>query len=163
MALNRMAVSYPYYYQVFTEEGAVCGGILAQARRNPTCRPSEVIYSRSFVNDGFENRGTSPLAVHISGYALGGWPIALLALVAGSVMLGLFAALPLDSGSMSGTVTIVGALAAYHLSQIPGEGVVFYEHGLIWPALLLLIYVLWQRLGSAAGLRNASAVNLQKS
>ena len=163
MALNRMAISYPYYYQVFTEEGPVCGGILAQARRNPTCRPSKVIYARIFGSDGFENRGTSPLAVHISGYALGGWPIALLALVVGSAMLGLFAALPLDRGSMSGTVIIVGALAAYHLSQIPGEGVVFYEHGLIWPALLVLSCVLWQRVGSAAGLRNASAVDLQKS
>ena len=125
MALNRMAVAYATpCSQVFTEEGAVCGGMLAQARRNPTCRPSKVVYRRIFVNDGFENRGRRPRAsaVHVSGYALGGWPVAMLALVAGSILLGLFAALPLDRGSATGTVTILGAIAAYHLSQIPGEG-----------------------------------------
>ena len=151
LALNRMAISYPYYYQVFTEEGAVCGGILAQARRNPYCRPSEVIYARIFVNDGFENRGTSGQAVHITGYALGGWPVAMFALIAGSIILGLFAALPLDLGPASGTVTIVGALTAYHLSQIPGEGIFLYEHGLIWPGLLILGYMFWRRGASALG------------
>lgn len=144
IALNRMAISYPYYYQVFTKEGPVCGGILAQARRNPSCRPSKVVYARIFPNDGFENVGTSPLTVHVSGYALGGWPIAMAALVAGSVILGLFAALPLDHGPLSGTLTILGAVTGYHLSQIPGEGVVFYEHGLLWPALLMIGYGLWR-------------------
>ena len=41
-------------------------------------------------------------------------------------MLGLFAAVPLDFGATSGTLTILGASAGYHLSQIPGEGVIFY-------------------------------------
>jgi hypothetical protein len=154
-ALNRMAISYPYYYQVFTEEGAACGGILAQARRNPPCRPSKVIYARIYVNDGFENRGTSPIGVHISGYALGGWPIAMFALVAGSVILGLFAALPQDGGPAAGTLTILGALAGYHLSQVPGEGVIFYEHGLIWPGLLIVGYVVWRSVVVRAGRRIA--------
>jgi hypothetical protein len=145
IALNRMAISYPYYYQVFTAEGPVCGGILSQATREPICRPSELIYSRIFIDDHFKNRGTSPLAVHISGYALGGWPIALVALLAASVILGLFAALPLDLGAAVGTLTIVGAQTAYHLSQIPGEGIVFYEHGLLWPGLLFLLYMGWRR------------------
>ena len=155
VALNRMAIAYPYYYQIITEEGAVCGGILAQARRNPSCRPSKFIYQRIHPGDRFESRGTSPLALHVSGYALGGWLTAMLALVAGSLILGCFAAVPLDNGPASGAVTILGALTGYHLSQIPGEGVVFYEHGLIWPALMIAGYVLWQRLTSAAKRRSA--------
>jgi hypothetical protein len=155
-ALNRMAIAYPYYYQIVTEEGVPCGGILAQARRHPSCRPSTLIYQRIHPNDGFENRGTAPLAVHVSGYALGGWPVAVMALVAASLILGLFAALPLDRGSASGAVTILGALVGYHLSQIPGEGVVFYEHGLVWPTLLIAGYVLWQRIISVAKSRIAS-------
>ena len=145
-ALNRMAVSYPYYYQVFTAEGAVCGGILAQAHRHPACRPSEMIYRRMFGSNEFEHRGTAPLAAHISGYALGGWPIAILALVAASVILGLFSAVPLDNGAMTGSLIILGAVTGYHLSQIPGEGVIFYEHGLLWIGLLLLANTLWHRL-----------------
>lgn len=144
-ALNRMAVPYAYYYQVFTEEGPVCGGILAQARRKPACRPSEMIYTRIFGNNGFEHRGTTPLAVHISGYALGGWPVALLALVAGSVILGLFRAVPLDAGPTAGALVILGGLTGYHLSQIPGEGVILYEHGLLWILLLMIGYAIWRR------------------
>jgi hypothetical protein len=147
-ALYRMAVSYPYYYQVFTAEGPVCGGIVAQAHRNPPCRPSHLIYTRMFGNNGFENRGTEPLAVHLSGYALGGWPIAIVALIAASVILGFFRAVPLDAGSMSGAVVILGALAGYHLSQVPGEGVVFYEHGLFWTFLLIGGYALWCRVAA---------------
>jgi hypothetical protein len=79
-----------------------------------------------------------------------------MALVAASLILGLFAALPLDRGSASGAVTILGALVGYHLSQIPGEGVVFYEHGLVWPTLLIAGYVLWQRFISVAKSRIAS-------
>lgn len=150
ISLNRMAVPYPYYYQVFTEEGAVCGGILAQATREPICRPSHVIYSRIFVDDVFDGIGTPPQSVHTSGYALGGWPVALFALTAASVILGLFAAVPLDGGPALGTVTIVGAQTAYHLSQIPGEGIIFYEHGLMWPGLLLLLYLGWRRVVSSA-------------
>ena len=141
-----MAVSYPYYYQVFTAEGPVCGGILAQAHRHPACRPSEMIYTRMFGSNEFEHRGTAPLAAHISGYALGGWPIAILALVAASVILGLFSAVPLDDGAMTGSLVILGAVTGYHLSQIPGEGVIFYEHGLFWIGLLLLANALWHRL-----------------
>jgi hypothetical protein len=149
-ALNRTAIAYPYYYQVFTEQGPVCGGILAQARRHPSCRPSELVYAtifgrRTFGTDDFESQGTSPIAVHVSGYALGRWPVAMLALLAGSVILGFFAALPLDRSPVSSTLTILGAITAYHLSQIPGEGVIFYEHGLIWPALLILLYALWRK------------------
>jgi len=152
LAINRMAISYPYYYQVFTDEGPVCGGILAQARRQPTCRPSQLIYQRIFqINrtygtDAFESRGTSNQAVHVSGYALGGWPIAMLALVAGSVILGLFSAVPLDKGPASGVATILGAVTGYHLSQIPGEGVIFYEHGLLWTLLLIAAGAVIQRL-----------------
>jgi hypothetical protein len=149
-ALNRMAVSYPYYYQVFTAEGPVCGGILAQAHRHPTCRPSEMIYTRMFGKNEFEHRGTAPLAAHISGYALGGWPIAILALVAASVVLGLFSAIPLDDGAVSGSLVILGAVTGYHLSQIPGEGVIFYEQGLFWIGLLLLGHALWHRLTARA-------------
>lgn len=152
LALNRMAIAYPYYYQVFTEEGPVCGGILTQAHRQPYCRPSEVIYTRIFGNDGFEDRGTSPMAVHVSGYALGGWPIALFALTAGSVILGLFAALPLDRGPLVGALVILGGVSGYHLSQIPGEGVVFYEHGLFWVFLLLVAHTLWRRIASGVHL-----------
>ncbi|THF56594.1 hypothetical protein [Ollibium composti] len=143
VALNRMAVTYPYYYQIFTKEGSVCGGLLAQLHFGQKCRPSTLVYSRIFRADGFEGRGTSPSSVHVSGYALGGWPMAFFMLISASVILGVFASLPLDHSAVAGTVAIVGAMAGYHMSQLPLEGVIIFDHGLLWTALLLLVILVW--------------------
>lgn len=137
--VNRMAIIYPYYYQVFTKEGQVCGGILAQAKIGPACRPSTFIYSRIF-NDSFNGRGTAPASVHISGYALGGWPVAIFALVCASVVLGLFASLPLTAGPTIGALAVTGAIVGYHFSQVPGEGPIFYDHGVFWVLAALVIF-----------------------
>jgi len=143
-AFNRMAIAYPYYYQIFTTEGRVCGGLLEQAHVGPACRPSTYIYTRIFGKDGFEGRGTSPAAVHISAYSLGGWPLAITALLAASVILGLFASLPFDSSATVGAFSIVGALAGYHFSQLPGEGPLLYDHGVIWTVVMLAVYAAWR-------------------
>jgi hypothetical protein len=153
--VNRMAIIYPYYYQVFTKEGQVCGGIIAQARIGPACRPSTFIYSRIF-NDSFNGRGTAPAAVHISGYALGGWPIAIFALLCASVVLGLFATLPLNAGAVIGSLAITGAIVGYHFSQIPGEGPIFYDHGVFWVILGLVVFKGWRSLGRRFGSGNQS-------
>lgn len=141
--VNRMAIIYPYYYQVFTKEGQVCGSVLAAARVGVACRPSTFIYTRMF-NDSFNGRGTAPAAVHISGYALGGWPIALFALVCASVVLGLFASLPLHAASSAGALAITGGIVGYHFSQLPGEGPIFYDHGVFWVLLMLLMFKFWR-------------------
>ncbi len=140
LAINRMAIIYPYYYEVFTKEGAVCGGVLEQARVGPECRPSTFIYGRIFGDDGFKGRGTAPAAVHISGYSLGGWSVALFALFCASIILGIFASLPLDSSSIFGALSVTGGVVGYHFSQLPGEGPVFYDHGFFWVILGLFIY-----------------------
>lgn len=138
--LTRMAILYPFYFQVFTEEGYVCGGILAQARVGPACRPSTYIYTRVFGRDGFEGRGTAPAAVHISGYSLGGWPIALFAMVCASIVMALITCLPITASATVGAFGIMGAVAGYHFSQVPGEGPIFYDHGLIWTLIPVVIY-----------------------
>ena len=138
-AINRMAISYPYYYHVFTTEGHVCGGVFEQAKRGPMCRPSTFIYSRIY-DDGFKGRGTSPAAVHVSGYALGSWFIAILALICASVILGLFTCIPLNASAAVGALRITGAIVGYHFSQLPGEGPLIYDHGVLWLFFTLLLY-----------------------
>jgi hypothetical protein len=142
-AVNRMAIIYPYYYQIFTHEGAVCGGFLAQAKIGPACRPSTFVYTRMF-NDSFNGRGTAPAAVHVSGYALGGWPLAIGFLVFASLVLGLFTCLPLYSGALSGALAITGGIAGYHYSQLPIEGPIIYDHGLLWVFLMLSVFVAYR-------------------
>lgn len=142
LPINRMAAGYPYYYHVFTTEGAACGGLIDQMRRDPPCRPSTYIYTKIFGNDGFEGRGTTPQAVHISAYALGGWPLAVLALAATSIILGLLCALPSNASATVKALFISGALTGYHFSQVPGEGAIFYPHGLAWAIVIATIFTI---------------------
>lgn len=139
-ALNRMAIIYPYYYNVFTDEGNICGNLITQLTPGVKCRPSWLIYTRMFGNDGFEGRGTAPAAAHISAYADGGWPLAMLALVGLSIVLAAFSALPLQGSAIFGSLVIIGSIAGYHFSQIPAEGVVFYAQGFGWVLLGLALY-----------------------
>ena len=139
-AANRMALSYPYYYRTFTYEGQVCGTILDRLERktNP-CHPSNLIYERIFGNDGFEGRATAPAATHISGYALGRWTGAGVAMILASILIGTFAAVPIG-GAMSATIVVMGALAGYYLSQLPLEAAFIYDHGILWWGLPIMAY-----------------------
>jgi hypothetical protein len=144
-AVNRMALPYPYYYRTFTNEGQVCGTILDRLERkiNP-CHPSNLNYQRVFGNDGFGGRATAPAAVHITGYALGGWTGAVVAMVLASIFLGMFAAVPIVD-AMSATVVVMGALAGYYLSQLPLEASIIYDHGILWWGLLVTGYLACSR------------------
>ncbi len=141
LAVNRMAAGFPYYYHTFTSQGAVCGGILEQLHRPPPCRPSNYIYSEFAPNDGMGNKGTVPEGVHIMAYALGGWPLAVIGTVMASFILGLFMTLPRNRNASIDTFYVIGALTGYHFSQASAEDALFYQHGLLWTSLLLLLLI----------------------
>ncbi len=139
--INRMAVTYPYYYRIFTDEGAVCGGWFDQLRRGQECRPSWLVYSRIFPGDGFEGRGTAGTAVQISGYAVGGWLPAMALLFVAGVILGMFISIPIDASALSGALVITGGLTGYFVSQLPLEGVLVHSNGIMWTGLLVLVMI----------------------
>lgn len=144
-AINRMAISYPFYYQTFTTKGFVCGGVLEQMHKGPKCRPSTYIYQKIFGKDGFEGRGTSPAAIHISAYALHGWPTAIIALVFASLLCVFFTCLPLDLNATISSFVVTGGITGYHLSQLPVEGPLIYNHGILWIVLILVSWHLLSR------------------
>ncbi|MNE78310.1 hypothetical protein D3C80_1747030 [compost metagenome] len=57
-------------------------------------------------------------------------------------MLGVFASLPLNASSLMGAMAVTGGVMGYHLFQLPGEGPLFYDHGVVWAVLMLLVYAL---------------------
>lgn len=135
VAINRMAMAIPYYYDVFTTEGHICGTIIDRVlRRTNPCQPSTEIYTRMFGDDGFAGRGTAPAAMQITGYALDGWLGALIELTLGSIILGgVLAFWPLAKISdAAATIYIMGCYAAYFMSQLPVEASIIYDHGAIW-------------------------------
>lgn len=135
---SRMAVSYPYYYDLFTREGPICGGPLSQIMRDPPCVPTWMIYTKIFPQDKqFAGRGSSPAAVNITGYALGGWPVAIIETILAAMVLGIYSGLPLNGSSTLGTLFISGTIVGYHFSQIPGEGPIIYDYGVLWSFVAL--------------------------
>ncbi len=146
-AINRMAVSFPYYYLIFSEKGAVCGSLIQQyLPGTKPCHPSYLVYKSIFGADGYEDRGTAPAAPHITAYAFNGWIGAILGLLGMGLVLAFFAAVPYTAGPMARTWTVLGAVVGYHLSQVPGDEIVFYATGIIWPFLLIVVYSAYRRL-----------------
>jgi hypothetical protein len=152
-AVNRMAVSAPYYYSVFSEEGQVCGTLVDRVLRKPSaCQPSQLIYTRMFGADGFEGRATAPAAVHISAYALGGWLGVAFVLAVTAITLGGFLALwPfVQRSNLIAAVFIMGGYASYFWTQLPFEAALVYSHGVIWWAAVAI--------GSSAAVRTYRAL-----
>jgi hypothetical protein len=141
-----MALPYPFYYATFANEGQICGTLLDRLRRrvNP-CQPSLLIYDRMFGDDGFADRGTAPAAFHITGFALGGWPGAVIESILAAVVVGLFMAVPAGQSAVTGTIVVMGILAAYFFSQLPFEGPIVYDHGVLWWGLMIVVYALARR------------------
>lgn len=153
--LNRMAQPFPYYVDTFSREGQKCGTILDRIIRIPSpCHPSNVIYAKMF-KDEFADVGTAPQSVHVTGYALGSWPGALLELILASIVIGAFMAVSRVPGSTAATFTIMGGLTGYYFSQLPFEGPIVYDHGLLGWGLLVAAMALKHRLSSGWKLPNA--------
>jgi hypothetical protein len=149
-AINRMAIAVPYYYE-FAAAHPECAQATARLwiKRKLSCEPTLLVYSAMFGDDGFAGVGTAPAAVHLYGYALDGWPGALISLGLASIVVGLFVALwPAAQGnSMVAASFVMGTYAAYHFSQLPIEGPLIYDHGVWWAFLVLgwmAIYWSWR-------------------
>lgn len=142
-AVNRMALPYPFYYQVFTENGPICGTIVDRIlRKTNPCHPSSLIYEEMYGDDNFGGRATAPAAVHITGYALGGWSGALIATVLASLVIGSFMGLwrSARTSTLAAAVFVMGGYSAYFFSQLPFEGPLVYDHGVLWWAAVLVGY-----------------------
>lgn len=142
--VNRMAIPVLYYYSIFSQE-KLCGTLVDRIKRKPSpCSPSLLVYQTMFVDDGFAGRGTAPAASHITGYALNGWFGLLLCLTLTGILIGMFLILwPLTGNSiMLTTIFVMGAQAAYFWSQLPIEGPIVYNHGIMWWGLLIILYSL---------------------
>ncbi|MBN9041315.1 MAG: hypothetical protein BGP05_05680 [Rhizobiales bacterium 62-47] len=134
---NRMAQPFPYYFEIFTRDGQICGTLFdrVQRKENP-CQPSLVVYQEMF-HDQFAGRGTAPQAIHVYGYALNGWFGAIVEIFLASIVLGVLTCVRVGN-DITATVAVMSGLTGYYFSQLPFEGAIVYDHGLLWWALLIV-------------------------
>ncbi|MDI1265676.1 MAG: hypothetical protein PS018_20715 [bacterium] len=141
-AINRMAMGVPFYWEEFANQGKRCGSLFDSAfNKNPAaCQPSHLIYEKMF-RDEFAGRGTQPAAFHIYEFARAGWPGALLTMCLGGAILGLFVALwpATRQNDLVATIFSMGVPTGYMLAQLPVEGVIFYDHGIAYWALMVAV------------------------
>ena len=83
--------------------------------------------------------------------ALGIAYVALMGLIFASIILGLFASLPLNVSASIGSLAITGGIVGYHFSQLPGEGPIFYDHGVFWTLLVLFLFSGWRLIRNRVG------------
>lgn len=145
-AISRMAVAAPYYYN-FETFAPQCPQSMQRLRvsRDVKCEPTYLVYQQIFPNDEFSGRGSSPAATNLYGYALAGWPGAIVSTLLAMTTLGLFMSLRnLIVRPIIGAIFVMGAYVGYFFSQLPFEGAIIYDNGALWWVLLVLaITMLW--------------------
>jgi hypothetical protein len=140
-AVNRMALAPPFYYDMRNLTSDCQPAMIRMwLKRNIKCEPTHIVYSRLFGNDGFSGIGTAPAASNIYGYALAGWPGAVISTIFMMTVLGLFLAIwkPAQTRPVFAAAFVMGCYTAYFFGQLPIEGPIIYDHGMIWWVLLVL-------------------------
>lgn len=145
VALSRMGMAIPYYYDIFTAKGPFCGSFFDWALHTSdlNCRPSLYIYNEMF-HDRFKGKGTAPAAFQIYEYAREGWPGVFVSLLIAGLLFGAFMSLrgPAKESDMIAAIFIMGAPVAYTLSQLPIEGAIIYDNGIVWWGALVILNAL---------------------
>jgi len=144
VAINRMAIAAPYYYDMPASISNECAPRLGRLwiERKLECEPTLLVYAKIFPDDHYVEPGTSPAAANLYGYALAGWSGAIICSVAVMIVLGFFLALlpAIHGHPLAAATFVMGAYAAYFFSQLPLEGALVYDHGMWW-LLLIAAYL----------------------
>ena len=141
LAINRMAISVPYYWALYEDGDNPCGHLFDSWLPHVDCQPSLMVYAAMWPDDEFAGRGSAPAAFHIYEFARAGWPGVVLALLIGSLIIGGFMALwpAAQSNDLLAAMFVMGAPTGYMLSQLPCEGILLYDHGIVWWGALVAI------------------------
>jgi len=142
-AINRMAINVPFYL-TYSDFVLDCPRGLRSLwiDRPLSCEPTLRVYAQMFGDDGFVGIGTAPATGSLYWYALDGWLGTALALTLGGLLLGLFSSLweGARANAIFAAAVTMGGYTGYFVSQLPIEGPVIYDHGMLWWTLLVLLW-----------------------
>lgn len=140
-ALFRMAASYPYYLQEFSEPEKRCGIQMPPPFPRQRCFPSTKIFSLMYPNVKYV-QGFAPAAVNVSAYAESGPLYAIFAMVLCGGIIGLLAFLTKAGGALSISLAVAACIFSYYVTQVPFTGLLVDSYGLLWLVLPLVCMIL---------------------
>lgn len=139
----RMAMSYPYYVEIFSDPAERCG---IEDNRVPfipkqTCFPAAKAFTVMYPKMKHATQGNAPAPAHVSALAeLGPW-YAFAVIAISGLLIGAVSAAAILFGPMVRPAAIAAVtMFAYNLTQVPLVGALTYSQGLV-PLALPLVFL----------------------
>lgn len=146
-AAFRMAASFPYYLEEFSDPKEKCGvevpPLLVFLPRQ-TCFPPTKIFSLMYPSVNYV-QGYAPAPSNVSAYAESGIGYSLIAMTLSGMIVGALSFFAHARNALSISITVVTCIFSYYLTQVSLTGSILNSYGLLWMVLPLLLVILVAR------------------
>lgn len=147
----RMAASFPYYIQKFSDPKEKCGlevpPLLVFLPRQ-TCFPPIKIFNLMYPSIHYV-QGYAPAASNVSAYAELGIGYSLIAMTLSGMIIGALSFFAHARNALSISITVATCIFSYYLTQVSLTGSILDSYGLLWMVLPLLLVILVAKVSNA--------------
>lgn len=130
-AAFRMASTFPYYVQEFSDEKERCGIDLPPQIRKPACYGSIEVFRLMYPKITYVT-GHAPAPAQVSAYAEGGPAYVVVVLIAIGVIIGTVAGSARGRDPLSVAIGVALCVFSYYVTQSSFTGALIHSYGLAW-------------------------------
>lgn len=142
-ATFRMAASFPYYIQKFSDPTERCGlevpPLLVFLPRQ-TCFPPIKIFNLMYPSIHYV-QGYAPAASNVSAYSELGIGYSLIAMTLAGMIIGALSFFAHARNALSISITVATCIFSYYLTQVSLTGSILDSYGLLWMVLPLVLAI----------------------
>ena len=140
-AAFRMASTFPYYVQEFSDENERCGIDLPPQIRKPACYGNIEVFRLMYPKITYVT-GHAPAPAQVSAYAEGGPAYVIVVLIAVGVIIGTVAGFARGRDPLSVAIGVALCVFAYYVTQSSFTGALMHSYGLAWLLFPLVLIAL---------------------
>jgi hypothetical protein len=154
-AALRMAASFPYYIQKFSDPKEKCGleippPLVFLPRQ--TCFPPIKIFNLMYPSIHYV-QGYAPAASNVSAYAELGIGYSLIAMTLSGMIIGALSFFAHARNALSISITVATCIFSYYLTQVSLTGSILDSYGLLWMLLPLVLAIILTRVFGAKSIK----------
>jgi hypothetical protein len=129
----RMAASFPYYLQEFSDPNERCGLEVPPLRLIPpqTCFPPTKIFSLMYPSVTYV-KGYAPAPLNVSAYSELGIGYSFIAMIVAGILIGTISFFANGRNPLSISLGVAVCLFSYYVTQVSLTGSIFDSYGLVW-------------------------------